>query len=412
MKNDSLLNRLKSTGSAYLHRSKVDPIQNRTRYIFFLYLFSAAIILFGLIIVFSAVQNNEDYEFSRQLICVLIGIVLMIIVSRFDYKVLSNMVIPLIIINIILIMSPHLPFIGVHVKGASSWIRLGIQIQPGEFAKITVILLAASVVSKYGGHLDDSKEYVKTLALLLIPFICIMTQPDLGTGLVYLFIAAIALVAGGARLKYLLITLAVFVILFLIILGIDELTKTINENGEVEYHFLKNYQRERLFIFLNPESDASGSGYNLRQAQIAVGSGGFFGKGLMHGTQAALKFLPEAPTDFIFCVLAEETGFVGVALLLVLYIGLILTSIRIAFSAEDLFGKLLVWCCVGMWVFQIFQNIGMCCGVMPITGIPLPFISYGSSFMIVNCVMLGLIGSVAINGISYKRKRIRYGATR
>lgn len=321
------------------------------------------------------------------------------------------MLVPLIIINVVLIMSPHIPGLGVSVKGAQSWIRLGTQIQPGEFAKITVILLAASAVARYGGRLDDPKEYIKTLLILLIPFLCIMTQPDLGTGLVYLFIAAIALVAGGAKLRYLLITLGVFALLFVCLLFVDELTKTTNEQGQVEYHFLKNYQRQRLFVFLNPDDDTSDSGYNLRQAEIAIGSGSFFGKGYLNGTQAALKFLPEAPTDFIFCVLAEEFGFLGVIILLGLYALLIYLSLKIASYTEDLFGKLLVVCCVGMWVFQILENIGMDCGLMPITGIPLPFISYGSSFMIVNCVMLGMIGSVALNGTTTKRRRKGYGTT-
>ena len=200
-------------------------------------------------------------------------------------------------------------------------------------------------------------------------------------------------------------------LLFVFLLVLDEAFKTINENGEVEYHFLKNYQRQRLFVFIDPENDTSDSGYNLRQAQIAIGSGGFFGKGLMNGTQAALKFLPEAPTDFIFCVLAEELGFIGVVILLGLYAALIVVSLKIAKATDDLFGKLLVVCCVGMWVFQIFENVGMCCGLMPITGIPLPFISFGSSFMIVNCVMLGFIGSVAVNGIVAKRRKFSYGAS-
>lgn len=209
-------------------------------------------------------------------------------------------------------------------------------------------MLDASVVAKYGGRIDNAKEYVKSLLIMMIPFVCIMTQPDLGTGLVYMFIAAVALVAGGARLKHLLITLGIFIAFFLLILGLDEIFKNVNENGDVEYHFLKNYQRQRLFVFIDPENDTSDSGYNLRQAQIAIGSGGFFGKGLMNGTQAALKFLPEAPTDFIFCVLAEELGFLGVSLLLILYAGLIVVSLKIARATEDLFGKLLVVCCVGM----------------------------------------------------------------
>ena len=311
---------------------------------------------------------------------------------------------PLSIINVVLILMPLLPVIGVTVNGARSWVRIGIQVQPAEFAKVTVTLLAASVVAKYEGRLDEPKEYMKCLGILIIPFVCIMLQPDLGTGLVFMFIAATALVAGGAKLKYLLLTLLAGCALFGLLLLADEAFKTVGENGTVEYHFLKNYQRQRLFVFLDPDNDTSDSGYNLKQAQIAIGSGGLFGKGYMQGTQAALKFLPEAPTDFVFCVLAEQFGFVGFLVLIALYSFLIIVSIKIAHAANDLFGKLIVYCVVGMWVFQIFENIGMTSGVMPITGIPLPFISYGSSFMVVNLIMLGMISSVAENGIIARRK--------
>lgn len=415
MAKSSIINKLKTAGSAHtadsLGTKNLDKSELKNVYLALLFIISLAILIFGLVIVYSAVQSNEEYSFTRQIIGVAIGIALMLVFCKFDYKYLAEAVVPLIIINVVLILSPHIPGLGVAAKGAQSWIRVGIQIQPGEFAKITVILLAASVVARYGGHLDNPYEYTKTVFILLIPFLCIMTQPDLGTGLVYLFIAAVALVAGGARLKYLLITLAIFVLLFLMLLWADEIFKTVNENGEAEYHFLKNYQRQRLFVFLDPDNDTSDSGYNLKQAQIAIGSGGFFGKGLLNGTQAALKFLPEAPTDFIFCVLAEELGFIGIVFLLVLYTALIVISLKIAKACDDLFGKLIVVCCVGMWVFQIFENIGMTCGVMPITGIPLPFISFGSSFMIVNCVMIGFIGSVALNGIANTRRRLNYGTS-
>ena len=145
---------------------------------------------------------------------------------------------------------------------------------------------------------------------------------------------------------------------------------------------------------MNNDYDPTGDGYNLQQAKIAVGSGGFFGKGYLNSTQSSLGYLPEAPTDFIFCVLAEEFGFVGSVLLLVLYAALIIKAYGIAKDANNLFGSIVVMCIAGMWLFQVMENIGMDLGIMPITGIPLPFISYGSSFMIVNFVLLGLIGSV------------------
>lgn len=351
-----------------------------------------ALVAYGLVIVYSAVAVDPDYSFRRQLMGVGAGAIVMAIVWAFDYRHLAGFTNLFLVINVILILSPHIPGIGTDAgMGAKSWINIGMQIQPGEFAKVTVILLDASVVARYGGRLDDLREYLKALAYILIPFLCIMTQPDLGTGLVYLFIGAVALIVGGSRTKYLLVTLAVGIVCIVAVFLVDEVIKS--QTGE--YKLLKQYQRNRLFVFLNQNSaDTSSEGYNLKQAQIAIGSGGVFGKGYMQGTQHSLGLLPEAPTDFIFCVLAEELGFVGVLALLGLYGILIFMSFRIAISSSDLFGMVIVMCVVGMWLFQILENIGMDCGLMPITGIPLPFVSYGSSFMVVNFALLGLIGSV------------------
>jgi rod shape determining protein RodA len=167
------------------------------------------LVTFGLIIVYSAVSADADYSFSRQVAGVVVGAIVMLILWAFDYRKLSDYTTVFLIINIVLILSPHLPIIGVTTMGATSWIDIGVQIQPGEFAKITVILLDASIMARYGGHLYNPVEYLKAVGLMLVPFVCIMTQPDLGTGLVYLFIGAIALVVGGARPRYLLISLAV-----------------------------------------------------------------------------------------------------------------------------------------------------------------------------------------------------------
>ena len=360
----------------------------------------ALIVCYGLVVVMSAVANDPDYSFSRQLAGVAAGIVAMIVAWRFDYRRLSDFTTLFLIVNVVLILSPHIPGLGVEAKGAQSWIKLGIQIQPGEFAKITVILLDASVMARYGGRLDDAREYAKAVGIMLVPFLCIMTQPDLGTGLVYLFIAATALVMGGARPKYLLATLGALVLCVVAVFVVDEFLKYQKPDGTWEYKLLKNYQRSRLLVFLDPDADLTGDGYNLRQAQIAIGSGGLFGKGLFNGSQTALGYVPEAPTDFIFCVLAEGLGFFGVMALIALYAALVLICLRIASASCDLFGMVLVACVVGMWLFQILENIGMDCGLMPITGIPLPFVSYGSSGMVLNFVMLGMIGSVWTHNVS------------
>lgn len=351
---------------------------------------AALLVAYGLLVVWSAVQGSETYSFSRQALGVLMGCIVMLMFYQLDYRQLSSYTTVLLVINVVLILSPHLPVIGVESKGAQSWINVGMQLQPGEFAKITVILLDASVLARYGGNLDDPCEYMKALGYIAVPFLCIMTQPDLGTGLVYLFIGAVTLVMGGSRLKFLLITLGAFVAAVAAVFAIDELMKSLTG----EYKLLKQYQRNRLLVFLDPSADTSGAGYNLNQAMIAIGSGGLFGKGLLNASQSSLGFVPEAPTDFIFCVLAEQFGFVGALLLLGLYIALILSCIRIARNAGDLFGSLIVMGVVAMWLFQILENIGMDIGLMPVTGIPLPFMSYGSSFMMVNFALLGLVGSV------------------
>ncbi len=361
----------------------------------------ALLAAYGLLIVHSAVRVDEDYNFSRQLMGVAAGFVAMAVVWRFDYRRLSDFTTLFLIINVVLILSPHIPGLGTDAgMGSQSWIKLGVQFQPGELAKVTVILLDASVVARYGGRLDDVREYLKALGIMLIPFVCIMTQPDLGTGLVYLFIAATALVVGGARPKYLLITLVAGILAVAAVFAIDEVLATTLPDGTKEYKLLKNYQRNRLLVFLDPNLDPTGEGYNLKQAMIAIGSGGLFGQGLFQGTQHALGLLPEAPTDFIFCVLAEELGFFGVMVLLGLYLVLVLLSFRIAAASSDLFGMVIVMCVVGMWLFQILENIGMDCGLMPITGIPLPFVSYGTSSTIVNFTAVGLIGSVWTHNIA------------
>lgn len=371
-------------------------VVNRTRrfkYLNLPFLLVATLIaLYGLAVVYSAVHDNPDYSFTRQAAGVAVGAVLMFIVFRIDYRQLSHYMVLFIIVNAVLILLPHVPGIGVNTMGATSWVKIGPlpQLQPGEFAKITVILLDAAVVARYKGKLDEPKEFLKSLGIMLIPFVCIMTQPDLGTGLVYIFIAGIALLVGGAKPKFIVILLAVAAVGIVVLFTLDPIL----DNFMGRDVLLKDYQRARLLVFLDNSYDPTGDGYNLQQAQIAIGSGGMFGKGYLNATQSTLGYLPEAPTDFIFCVLAEELGFAGAFVLLVLYVALLLICFHIAYNAADLFGSVIVMCTAGMWLFQILENIGMTCGLMPITGIPLPFISYGSSFMVVNFILLGVVGSV------------------
>ena len=358
---------------------------------------------YGLIVSFSATSANPDYSFTRQFVGVLVGAVVMVLLWRFDFRQLGDYATLFMVVNIVLILSPHLPLIGVESNGALSWVHLGpLRFQPGEFAKVTVILMDACIMARYRGKLDDLREYLKAVAMMSVPFVCIMTQPDLGTGLVYIFIAAIALLIGGARVRFLAWTAGILAALIVAVFLIDPVLDAAFGKDVL----LKDYQRARLLVFMDSTYDTSGDGYNLMQAKIAVGSGGLLGKGFMNATQSSLGFLPEAPTDFVFCVLAEEFGFIGALVLLAMYLGLIISSLRIARRSQNLFGTIMVVCIVGMWCFQILENIGMDIGLMPITGIPLPFVSYGSSFMVVNFICLGLIGSVWVhNGVGFGKGR-------
>jgi rod shape determining protein RodA len=248
----------------------------------------------------------------------------------------------------------------------------------------------AALTARFRGKIDSALDFLKVVACLLVPLACIMLQPDLGTGMVFFAIGITILFTGGARRRWLIIATLATVALVAFALFIDPIL----DQWMGSDVFLKQYQKDRLLVFLNADLDPTGVGYNIQQAKIAIGSGGLFGKGLTMGTQSGLGFLPEAPTDFIFCVLAEELGFMGSLALILLYCLLIAAAFRIALKAGDLFGTLIVMGIIGMWTFQILENIGMTCGLMPITGIPLPFMSYGSSFMIVNFMALGLILSV------------------
>ena len=195
---------------------------------------------------------------------------------------------------------------------------------------------------------------------------------------------------SGAKKEWVLSTIAILIGLVSLLLAADSVVDALLGKDVL----IKQYQMNRLLVFIDPSADTSGAGYNLMQSLIAVGSGGFFGKGIGNATQAAEGFLPEAHTDFVFALLSEEFGFVGAIILLALFVLLIFSSIRVAVKSDSLFLKLVAVGLVGMWTFQIFENIGMCIGLMPITGIPLPFISFGSSSMLMQFTMVGIIQSI------------------
>lgn len=352
------------------------------------------LVAYGLIVVYSASLTIADASAPRQAFGVAVGVVLGLLVYRLDYRRLAHAAAPLFVLDCFLMVAPLVPGLSYEARGIVGWIEIPfihLTYQTSELAKPVTILLMASLAARYNGRVTRLGDYLKLCAVLLVPFALIMLQPDLGTGLVVLVSGAAVIVLAGPKRSWVLATLAVVVALVAAVLLTDSLIDAAVGDSR---SFIKDYQMNRLLVFLDPEHDTTDSGYNLQQSLIAVGSGGLFGKGIGNATQAGSGFLPEAHTDFVFALLSEEFGFIGAALLLGLYLCLIYASMRIAFRCEVLFGKLVIAGIVAMWTFQIFENVGMCLSLMPITGIPLPFISFGSSSMIAQLLTVGLVQSI------------------
>lgn len=285
-------------------------------------------------------------------------------------------------------------FFGKKVNGATSWLVLGpIQVQPSELAKLGVILFLASLHSNALFRIRRFSHLLLSLAVLAVPAALIMLEPDFGSAVVLLPVGAVMIFAAGVNWRLLLGVL----ILTAALLG----ALTVNEMLGVR-PLLKNYQRERILVFLNPERDLAHRGYNAYQSRLAVGSGGWFGKGVGQGTQNLLGFLPQSVSnnDFIFSVLAEESGFAGALLLLLSYATLLYTILRTAFLARDDFARQVGIGFAALIFVHLFINIGMSVGLTPITGLPLPLLSYGGSFVVSMLFGLGVIQSI------YRRNRI------
>jgi rod shape determining protein RodA len=271
---------------------------------------------------------------------------------------------------------------GYKAMGAKRWINLGVvRIQPGELAKIAVVLMIARYF-----HLVRFSEIGKIFNILppvvgvFVPALLIIKQPDLGTGMVILFVSALTLFAAGVRTWKFIFAICSAAI-----------------SAPIVWNFLHDYQKKRILTFLDPESDPLGASYNIIQSKIAIGSGGFWGKGFGLGTQTKLNFLPEHQTDFIFATLAEELGFIGSVGLCTLYFVIIYLCLSIAVNARSTYSKLLVTGLVSIFFFHIFINIGMVMGMLPVVGIPLPLMSYGGTMMGSILIGFGLIMNVHVH---------------
>ena len=354
-----------------------------------------ALSIIGIILVYAATRdwfaaNNQDPEYylKRQLINVVIGIALAYGATLVDYRVLRAYTPILWGIGVLGLTAVLIPGLGSVVNGARSWISLpgGFQIQPAELAKLTIIVGMALILAEReaGDKGPSDRQVLYSLVVAAVPILLIVLQPDLGTVLI-ISAAVVSIIAiSGARLRW---------VIGLLVVGISG-TYIAVASGEVS-----DYQLNRLRSFIDPYADPQASGYQLRQARITIGSGGFLGKGLFDGPQTNGRFVPEQQTDFIFTVSGEELGFLGSSFILLLYATILMRGFAIAKRTNDLFGRLVTMGVVAWFSFQIFQNIGMTMGLMPMTGVPLPFLSYGGSSMFANMIAIGLLQNV------YQRSR-------
>ena len=352
-----------------------------------------ALLAYGAFIIWTASLTNTDASFSRQLFGMGIGVALAVFCWKRDFSGLAAMVTALLVVDIAVMFTPYIPGLSYNAKGMTGWIKIpliGLTFQPVELAKILTIFLMASLGAQYNGRIDTVRDYLKLCGMLFIPFGSAVVAGDLGSGLVVFFSGAVIIMMSGPRKEWVLCTVALIIGLVSLLLAADSMMDSLLGHDVL----LKQYQMNRLLVFIDPDLDSSGSGYNLKQSLIAVGSGGFFGKGVGNASQAGSGFLPEAHTDFVFALLSEEFGFAGALVLLALFALLIFGTIRVAHRCGSPFLRLVCVGIVGMWTFQLLEEVGMCIGLMPITGIPLPFISFGSSSMLIQCAAVGIVQSV------------------
>ena len=338
----------------------------------------------GVVIIGSATHVNRDGLdindlVSKQLMFFVINTVVIVMMQWFDYRRLRSWGRPLYFITILLLVAVML--IGTSALGAQRWIQIGpITIQPSEFTKLLMIISMAQMMENRVNKLNTFRSLVPIVLYVGMPTLLVFKQPDLGTSLVYLAILCGMLFVAGIRMRLVQIIVGVAVVL-----------------APLGWFVLQEYQKQRILVFLNPNIDPFGAGYHIIQSKIAIGSGMILGKGLFEGTQSQLNFLPENHTDFIFSVIGEELGFVGCVIVLLLLFLLIYRSIMIARSANDTFGTLLATGIGSMLVFEVLVNVGMTTGIMPVTGIPLPFISYGVSALTTNMISVGLLLNIAMH---------------
>ena len=359
-----------------------------------LFLSTLAAVGFGVLMVYSASQGIGSSDFSwrnlavKQLVFAAAGLLLMLLMTRVEYQLLESFTWPLYAATVVMLGALVLAAVlkheaGVSVLGATRWFQIGpIQVQPSEVAKPVLVLALAKLLADSEKRLRRPQYYLASIVLMAVPAGLVYVQPDLGTTLTCVAIWLAMVIAAKVPLRYLIGT---------VVLAVPLVWVALNTN-----YLLKDYQRERLLIFLHPESDVLGAGYNILQARISIGTGGLFGQGYMGGIQSQGGFLKVAQSDFIFSVVAEEFGFIGAVALIALLLVITWRYLHVAAAAPTPYTSLI---CVGLaaWLaVQIFINVGMNLSLMPVTGIPLPFISAGGTSLVSLLLAQGLVQGIAL----------------
>jgi rod shape determining protein RodA len=340
-----------------------------------------ALASYGALLIYSATKASVGFsELRLQLGWIVVGVLGLTATASFDYlklKTYSGVFYGICVVLLIMVF-----IIGKVALGAQRWIPIGpFNLQPSEFSKVALIIMLAALLSKRKEGVASNRDIAVACGYALVFILLVFIQPDLGTALVFGAITVGVLYAAGINLWALA--------------GLGGAT-AVGAAIAVKLNILHQYQVNRLLVFLNPQSDPSGAGYNITQAKIAIGSGQFFGRGLFLGSQTRLNFIPHGDTDFIFAVLGEQLGFIGILILITLFALLLWRIAKIALNSRDMFGTLICAGVIASLLFQAFTNIGMNVGIMPVTGIPLPLISYGGSSFLTTMISLGLVLSVAM----------------
>ncbi len=419
-----------------------------------------AVILIGILMIYSAgfdpIDRTNNGLYKRQIIWFIIGFILMLMMTFVRYKSLGDYC--LYIYFFILVLVVITTFFGTPIRNTRAWLNFGyFSIQPSEFMKLAVVIVLAKYLELRERDIRHLRELLVPTAVTAVPVLFIIMQPDFGTAMVFIPVLFAMLFIGGADVSHLVavISIAAIALIFPMVLTYREWVADQDANIIVSFfrdysllftvagflmvvsittyilhfflikkifrkiyipsivmslglffsvvimRFLKDYQKKRILVFLSPDLDPHGSGYNVIQSKIAIGSGGFFGKGFLNGSQAQLGFLPEKSSDFIFPVIAEEWGFAGAVILLGLLSLIVLRGAQIALEAKDKFGALLAAGISSIFFFHILINVGMVVGIMPVTGLPLCFVSYGGSNLLVGMISVGILINIRMNKFVY-----------